>query len=105
MLFDTEAPGFTLSWSIIIGTTLTTGAFMTAILVFALGAQRRKVTTGIPYMLRQTAIVESWDGLMGWVMFEGERWRAVSDQKLVAGQRVRILEVDHLTLRVEPADL
>ena len=105
MLFDTDAPGFTLSWSIIIGTTLVTGAFMAGIVVFALSAQRRVVTTGIPYMLRQTAIVESWDGDKGWVLFEGERWWAVSNQELKAGQTVKILAVDHLTLEVEPADL
>lgn len=105
MLFDTEAPGFTLSWSIIIGTTLVTGAFMIGIVVFALSAQRRMVTTGVPYMLRQTAIVESWDGDKGWVLYEGERWQAVSNQELKAGQTVKILEVEHLTLKVEPADL
>jgi membrane protein implicated in regulation of membrane protease activity len=41
----------------------------------------------------------------GLVDMRGEIWRAVSSVALPAGQPVRVLRVDGLTLTVEPADL
>jgi membrane-bound serine protease (ClpP class) len=102
LLFDTNAPGFRLSWQFIIAVTAITGGFVAAVLVFALGAQRRVVETGLEDLLRQIGVVDSWDGDKGWVFIHGERWRAVSDQPLDAGQKVRIEEVDDLTLKVAP---
>jgi len=101
MLIDTEAPGFTLSWSVIIGTTVFTGAFMLGILTFALNAQRREVTTGEPHLLAQQGVVESWDGTSGWIIVLGEHWKATCATPLSPGQRVRILKQDGLTLHVE----
>jgi membrane protein implicated in regulation of membrane protease activity len=41
----------------------------------------------------------------GLVDLRGEIWRAVSAVALPAGQTVRVMRVDGLTLTVEPADL
>ena len=101
MLIDTEAPGFTLSWSIIIGTTVFTGAFMLGILTFALNAQRREVTTGKTHLLAQHGVVDSWDGTSGWIVVLGEHWKATSAIPLTPGQHVRIVAQDGLTLHVE----
>lgn len=101
MLIDTEAPGFTLSWSVIIGTTVFTGAFMLGILTFALNAQSREVTTGEPHLLAQQGVVESWSGTSGWIIVLGEHWKATCATPLSPGQRVRILKQDGLTLHVE----
>jgi len=101
MLIDTDAPGFTLSWSIIIGTTAFTGAFMLGILTFALNAQRRAVTTGEPHLLAQQGVVESWDGTTGWIVVLGEHWKATCATPLSPGQRVRIVKQEGLTLHVE----
>ena len=103
MLFDTDVPEFQLSWQVIAVTTIATGGFLLFVVMFALGAQTRRVVTGVEYLVRQIATVESWDGDHGWVLVEGERWRAVSDRPLQPGQKVRILDVDHLTLKVKPA--
>ncbi len=102
MLFDTNAPGFQLSWQTIAGTTLVTGVFMAAILALALKSQLREVTTGPDHLLRQTATVESWANGQGWVLVEGERWKAVSDTPLSPGQTVTITKIDGLVLTVAP---
>jgi len=102
MLFDTKAPGFTLSWQTIASATILTGAFVTAVIAFALKSQFRTVTTGTAHLLNQTGRVESWDGTRGWVLVGGERWRATSTERLVPNQNVKITGIDGLTLTVQP---
>ena len=101
-LIDTEAPGFSISWPVIVGATAVTGLFMLTIMTFALGAQRRRVETGTDHLVRQHGHVESWDGDHGWVIVMGERWKATSEHPLEPGQEVQIKKVDGLTLVVEP---
>ena len=62
-LIDTDAPGFTLSWTVIITTTALTGLFVLAIAGFALNAQRRTVVTGSQHLLEQTGHVIEWNGV------------------------------------------
>jgi len=102
MLFDTDVPGFQLSWQVILGATVVTGAFVVFVIMFALGAQTRRVTTGTEYLVRQKGHVESWDGNEGWVIVEGERWRATCKVPLEAGQQVRVTELNGLMLTVVP---
>lgn len=102
MLFDTEAPGFTLSWQTIASATAVTGAFVMAVIAFALKSQFRTVTTGTAHLLHQTGVVESWAGAKGWVLVSGERWRATCPANLVPNQNVAIIAIDGLILTVAP---
>lgn len=103
MLFDTDVPGMRLSWQVILGATAVTGAFVAFVVMFALGAQTRRVTTGTEYLVRQKGWVESWDGDEGWVIVEGERWRATCKTPLEAGQKVKVVALNGLMLTVAPA--
>lgn len=103
MLFDTDVPGMRLSWEIILGATIVTGAFVAFVVVFALGAQTRRVTTGTEYLVRQKGWVESWDGNEGWVIVDGERWRATCKTPLEPGQTIKVVALNGLMLTVAPA--
>lgn len=103
MLFDTKAPGFELSWQVIVGATVLTGVFFFFIIMYAMGAHARKVSAGTESILRHKGEVESWEGDEGWVILDGERWRARSKKTLAPGQEVKVLELDGLTLVVAPA--
>ena len=46
------------------------------------------------------AEVVDWSGLSGHVFLLGERWNATASQPLQAGQRVRVVALDGLTLDV-----
>ena len=52
---------------------------------------------------RREGVVDDWDGKEGWVIVEGERWRARADRPLSKGDRVRVIEVDGLVLVVKQA--
>ncbi len=104
MLFDTEAPGFTLDWQVIVATTIATGIFVATVIIFALGAQTKRVVTGRRHMMRQPGVIDSWDGNYGWMIVDGERWRATCDWVLEPGRSVKIVSIDGLTLKVKPID-
>jgi len=102
MLIDADAPGFSLSWPVIAGTTVATGGFMLLIMTFAVRSQRRSVTTGRESLIGAQGAVRSWSGNTGWVHVAGEEWRAEGPSLLATGQPVRVIDVRGLTLRVEP---
>ena len=56
-------------------------------------------------VLQNGRIVDVHSGLVreGWVIVEGERWRARSDKPLNRGEKVRVIEVDGLVLVVKQA--
>ena len=70
-------------------------------------AQRQPPVTGAQALVGQLARVRTsmTPSEPGLVDIRGEIWRAVSSVALPAGQPVRVLRVDGLTLTVEPTDL
>jgi membrane-bound serine protease (ClpP class) len=52
---------------------------------------------------RREGRVETWDGDAGWVIVDGERWRARSKQPLSPGDRIRVTDTDGLVLIVKTA--
>jgi membrane-bound serine protease (ClpP class) len=99
-----EAPGFGLWWPMIAGIAIT--ALGLALLVgrLALKSRRSKRVTGREAMIGSMAQVMDWSGGSGHVLTQGERWNAVAEEPLKADQRVRIVGLDGLTLRVRAAD-
>jgi membrane-bound serine protease (ClpP class) len=67
---------------------------------FALKSFKKKISTGIEYMQGQSATVKSWNGTSGFIIFEGEDWRAISDMTLNEGDIVIITGYNKLTLTV-----
>jgi membrane-bound serine protease (ClpP class) len=58
------------------------------------------VKTGERGMLGERGTVLEWSDGRGRVLTAGERWHAVGDAPLAPGQRVRVVAVDGLVLRV-----
>jgi membrane-bound serine protease (ClpP class) len=99
-LFDTDVPGFKLSWTVISAMALTSALMLTLLLGYVWRAMRRPVSTGEMTLVGRTATVVDWSGASGHVFVHGERWAARSQDKLDKGQSVRILRLDGLTLIV-----
>jgi membrane-bound serine protease (ClpP class) len=102
LLFDTDIPGFGLSWTVVGSATAVTAAFFMIVIGVAWRAHRRAVVTGKTALISDTARVVSWDGLEGLVQVHGERWQAQSTVPLTPGQSVRVIERKELTLMIEP---
>jgi membrane-bound serine protease (ClpP class) len=64
--------------------------------------RRRPVSSGDAALVNTVGQVISWTDGEGQVLAMGERWRARGPGSLAAGQQVRVVGRDGLTLRVEP---
>ncbi len=106
--FDEQSlptPALQLTWGLVLPSVL-----VFAVLVFFLGqlvvrAQRRPAVTGREGMIGLVATVRSDipPGGEGKVFVHGEFWDAVAAAPVSAGERVKVLEVEGLILRVGPA--
>jgi membrane-bound serine protease (ClpP class) len=107
MLFDSDVPGFSIGWPLIAGVATAGGLLLMGMVYLASRSFLRPVVTGAQGMVGDLAVVT--DPFMGTgeersgrVRYGGELWNAVSSEALAAGQKVRIVTVDGLTLRVAP---
>ncbi len=100
MLIDSPEPTLQISKSIIFTVAFCVAAFIVFALGFVVKSYRRQVTTGFEGMVGQIGKVrETIDG-EGMVFVAGALWRAVADEKIEKGEKVRVLSGEHTTLRV-----
>jgi membrane-bound serine protease (ClpP class) len=102
ILFDTDVPGMHIARSLI-AAIATVGALVIAGIVYlATRSQRRPVATGGEGMLGDVVeVVADFTG-KGRVRYGGELWNARSNAALRAGDQARIVQVEGLTLWIEP---
>lgn len=104
MLFDTDVPGFGVPVALIATVGAISGAGFLAVLLLALRARKRPVTTGVDELLGRTAlVVAAFDG-RGRVHIRGETWAARSEMPLRTGEAVLVTGIDGLVLTVKPID-
>jgi membrane-bound serine protease (ClpP class) len=102
MLFDRTEPAFRLSLSLILPATIVTAVFFLFVIGAGLRAQLLPVKVGRETMLgRPVTALTPIHAPDGWVLFEGEHWRAVSDAPIAEGQSAEIVGVEGLTLKVK----
>ncbi len=104
MLLDTDIPGYGIAWPLITAVAGTSAAFFLFVLAMAARAQRRPVVSGREDMIGSVARVADWDDGRGHVRVRGESWRAEGSERMEPGAEVRIVAMQGLTLRVEPAE-
>jgi membrane-bound serine protease (ClpP class) len=104
MMTRGAVPGVDVSLTAVIPVALAVAAIFLALGRLALAAQRRPAVTGREGMIG--AVGRARDPLNadrpGYLDVHGEMWRAVSRQPIAAGQQVRVIAIDGLTLVVEP---
>ncbi len=93
--------GFRVSGSVI-GTIMAISGGLLALILFALiGSRSHGPMLGGDAIKKREGVVDDWDGKEGWVIVEGERWRARADKPLTPGDKIRVVEVDGLVLVVK----
>jgi membrane-bound serine protease (ClpP class) len=102
MLLDKDVPGFSIAWQVIATMALAGALVLLAIVSFAVRARRRPVVSGAEGLLLEVAEATEDFERRGLVRVQGELWQAVSREPVRAGQRLRIRNVDGLTVEVEP---
>lgn len=103
-LFDPSGSDIDLrvAWPVIIGMALSSVLALTIVLGFAVRARQRRTVTGAEEMIGFEGQVVGWEGSQGTVRAHGELWSARGPAALVAGQRVRVVAREGLTLTIEP---
>jgi membrane-bound serine protease (ClpP class) len=104
LLFDGDVPGFQVARGLIGGTAAAAGVIMLLTVGVFMRARRARVVTGVEQMLAEPAVALEDFVDTGLVDIHGETWRAVSQTPVSKGQRLRVLRVDGLTLRVAPLE-
>ncbi|MCW5634553.1 MAG: nodulation protein NfeD [Rubrivivax sp.] len=110
-LLDTDAPGFAIPRTLIAVLAVVSAAFVAAVAGMAGRARQRPLVAGPAAMLGATGELDEIDsggaagptGVQGWATIAGEKWRVrAATPGLRAGDRVRVLRADGLTLEVAP---
>jgi membrane-bound serine protease (ClpP class) len=102
MLLDSEVPGFGIAAELIGAMAFLGALVLVAIVYFAMRARRQPQVSGDLAMLHEPAeAIEPFER-EGMVRVRGELWRATSSQPVRAGERLKIVRIDGLTLQVEP---
>lgn len=101
-LFDADT-GVQVSRGIIVAVAMTLTTFLVVIATLVVRGQRRPVAVGAEAMIGEVGVAQERLAPSGTVFVRGEYWAADSDEPVDAGQRVRVVAVQGLRLRVQRA--
>ncbi len=99
-LFDTAGTGVAVSRALVFSTVGVMVALAVAIGVLVVRSQRRRVQLGHEGMIGQVGVARQRLAPDGTILVRGEYWTAESDVVIDAGERVEVMAVDGLRLRV-----
>jgi membrane-bound serine protease (ClpP class) len=102
ILMDTEVEGYTVSMPLVITVGVAAAAMFSATVLLAVRQRSRPIVSGREEMIGATAEAIGSFTESGQVRAHGEIWSARAREPVVEGQRLRIKNVDGLTLEVEP---
>lgn len=100
LLFKTQ-PVFHLSWAVIAPVVIFNGLFYTFLLAKIIQSRFLAPLSGREAFVGQEAKVEQTIDGEGKVFFDGTIWSAIADNKIEIGEKVKIISVDGLMLKVE----
>ena len=101
MLFDAPIPEMRISYKVIATSVFLITATMAFLLFMVVTLHRRKPVTGVQGLLQETGIAKTDIRGSGKVFVHGELWNATANEPISKGEKVKIVSVDGLNLRVE----
>jgi membrane-bound serine protease (ClpP class) len=100
MLFRVPGHTIRLAWSVFIPTVGVISAFFVTVATLAFRAQVSKPQTGAEGLIGMIGEVRQDLNPAGKVLVQGELWNAVADQYLSSGEKVQVVTVENLRLKV-----
>jgi membrane-bound serine protease (ClpP class) len=102
ILFDQEGTGYAVSLPLIFALSLMTAGFFLFIIGAAIKARERPVVSGQEEMLHASGeVLDDFEG-KGRIRIHGEIWSAESATALRRGDKVQVVAIDGLVLKVQP---
>jgi membrane-bound serine protease (ClpP class) len=89
-----------ISKSVIIPAVMVSAGFFIFAVTMAIRARRKKPTTGIEGIIGEEGLSESLIFPEGTVSIHGELWTAICDERIERGERIKVVGVDNLKLKV-----
>jgi len=102
ILMDSDVPEFQIARPLIGGVALGAGLLLLITVLLLSRSRQRPVQTGTEQLLREPVFALESFTQSGNVRVHGEIWHARSAVPIEAGQQLRVVRVDGLTLEVEP---
>ncbi len=102
ILVETDIEAFQISLPVIVSVTAVTALLIFVVIALALKQRRRPVVSGREEMFGAVGEATSDFTDEGQIHIHGELWQARTNQPVGKGQRVRVTDIDGLTLLVEP---
>jgi membrane-bound serine protease (ClpP class) len=101
MLFQSPVEYMRVSLSVIIPAVVVSAAFFIFALTKAINARLQKPTTGMEGLIGEVGIASTPISPEGKVSIHGEFWNAMGDQNIEKGEKVQVIGVANLRLRVK----
>jgi membrane-bound serine protease (ClpP class) len=104
MLVDSPLPYLKVSIPVVITVTVCVAGFLLFAVAFIIKSHRKQVTTGYEGLVGQEGKVSQRIDGQGMVYVAGALWRAVADEPIEVGERVRVLSGENRALKVTKLD-
>jgi len=104
MLIDTDFGAFQIGIPLLVITGLISLGFIFITIHLAMKIRKKEVVTGIKTMIGGVGIAMDDIEVEGMIKINGELWNATSDSPLQKGDKVKVVDVRGLHLRVEKGD-
>ncbi len=101
LLFESPEPYMRVSWSVILVTVLAVTTFALFAITKAVKVHRRRPASGREGLVGEQGRAESDLAPEGKVFVRGEYWHAWSEENITCGERIIVLEVEGLKLKVK----
>jgi membrane-bound serine protease (ClpP class) len=75
-------------------------AFVIALVRLVVQAQRRRARTGAEGLVGRSGVADTALDPEGWIVVQGERWRARAEGAMARGEAVEVVSMEGLLLRV-----
>jgi membrane-bound serine protease (ClpP class) len=103
LLFDTPTSDFGVDRSIVFTAVATLGSFVLAVSYLVFRAQKAKPSLGIEGLIGEIGVVREKLSPRGSVFVHGEYWKAEADGDVESGDKVEVVGIDRMVLKVRRA--
>jgi membrane-bound serine protease (ClpP class) len=103
LLFDTPTSDFGVDRSIVFTAVATLGSFVLAVSYLVFRSQKAKPTLGMEGMIGELGVVREKLQPRGTVFVHGEYWKAEADGEIETGDKVEVVGIDRMVLKVKRA--
>lgn len=103
LLFDTPTSDFGVDRSIVFTAVATIGSFVLAVSYLVFRSQKAKLTLGVDGLIGEIGVAREKLSPRGTVFVHGEYWKAEANEAIEPGEKVQVVGLDRMVLKVKRA--